>query len=238
MRSPSGRYMTGVVRRSPLLAPVLVSSSTGEPSNGPPTLPSLARNSSMIARLKSLVSDTSFSLRWSGGAPSSPLHISPPPEGDRRLGRQPDRERLQLVDEQRFGVERGAGDLDPREAPERLLEHHLQLQPCERRAEAEVTAARAERLVLGFAAEVEVVRVLVARLVAVGGDVPHHDLLALLDLLPVQLGVAGRRAAEVRERRKHAQRLLDGIGDQGGVIEQQLQLIAVFHERAHAAAVG
>ncbi len=99
-------------------------------------------------------------------------------------------------------------------------------------------AAGAERLVLGVAAQVEAVGVLVARLVAVGGDVPHDDLLALLDLLAVQLGVARRGAAEVRERGEHPQRLLDRVGDQRRVVEQQLQLLGVFHQRAHAAAVG
>ena len=123
-------------------------------------------------------------------------------------------------------------------ARERLLDQHLQLQARERGAEAEVPSARAERLVLGFAAQVEAVGVLVARLVAVGGDVPHHHLLALLDLLAVQLGVARRRAAEVRERREHPQRLLDRVGHQRGVLQQQPLLLGVFHQRAHAAAVG
>src|ERR1700694_1754527 len=48
--------MTGTVRAWPLLAPLVVSSSIGPPSNGPPTLPLLARNSSMIDRLKSFMS--------------------------------------------------------------------------------------------------------------------------------------------------------------------------------------
>ena len=54
----------------------------------------------------------------------------------------------------------------------------------------------------------------------------------------MQLGVAGGRAAEVGERGEHPQRLLDRVGDQGRVLEQQLLLLAVFEERAHAAAVG
>ena len=61
-RSPSGRYIKGVVRAAPLLAPTLVSSSSGAPSNGPPTRPPFARNSSMTPLLKSAMSDTSLLL--------------------------------------------------------------------------------------------------------------------------------------------------------------------------------
>src|SRR2546422_5057638 len=53
-RSPSAWYITGLTRTSPLLAPVLCSNSNGAPSNGPPTLPALARNSSMIFSFQSL----------------------------------------------------------------------------------------------------------------------------------------------------------------------------------------
>src|SRR5437899_508860 len=77
-----------------------------------------------------------------------------------------------------------------REARERLLEEDAQLQPRERGAQAEVPASRSEGLVLGIAAHVVAVGVLVAGLVAIGGHVPHHDLLALFDLPPVKLGVA------------------------------------------------
>ena len=127
---------------------------------------------------------------------------------------------------------------DLREALERLLEHDPQLQARERRAQAEVPTTGAEGLVLWIALDLEAVGILVARLVAVGGDVPHDDLLALLDLLAVQLDVARGRAAEMREGREHAQRLLDGARDQRTVVEQLLHLLAVFHQRAHAAAVS
>src|SRR4051794_6158038 len=52
--SPSGRYTSGVVNGRPLLAPVVVSRIIGAPSKGGPTLPPLARKSSMILWLKSL----------------------------------------------------------------------------------------------------------------------------------------------------------------------------------------
>src|SRR3954469_12059290 len=57
-RSPSGRYTSGVVRCAPDLAPTVVSSTIGAPSNGPPTLPPCARNSSMTLALKSLTPPT------------------------------------------------------------------------------------------------------------------------------------------------------------------------------------
>ena len=82
---------------------------------------------------------------------------------------------------------------------------HAQLEAGERGAEAEVPSAGAECLVVGFAAHVEAIGVLEARLVTVGRDVPHDHLVSLLDLLPVQLGVARRGAPEVRERGKHPQ---------------------------------
>ena len=119
--------------------------------------------------------------------------------------------------------------------PPRSEENVAQSRECG--AEAEVPAARAERLVLRVAAHVEVVRVLVAGLVAVGRDVPHDDLLALADRLPADLRVARRGAAEVGERGEHPQRLLDGARDQRRIVEQQLTLIGVLHQREHPAAV-
>lgn len=48
MRSLSVLYMRGLVDRRPVLAPVVVRRSIELPSNIPPTLPLLARNSLMI----------------------------------------------------------------------------------------------------------------------------------------------------------------------------------------------
>src|SRR3954451_22636848 len=129
------------------------------------------------------------------------------------LAVQPDRQRLELVDERRLGVVALAGQLDAGVALERLLDERAQLQPRERGAQAEVPAARAEGLVLGVALDVEVVGVLVDVLVAVGRHVPHGHLVALADDLAAQLDLARRRAAKVREGGEHAQRLLDGARD-------------------------
>src|SRR4029079_15975433 len=49
------RYAGGASRGSPDLAPVVVSRSSVAPSNGPPTLPPLARNSSTIFALNAFM---------------------------------------------------------------------------------------------------------------------------------------------------------------------------------------
>src|SRR6478735_9915886 len=72
-RSPSGRYTSGVVRCVPDLAPTVVSSTIGAPSNGPPTLPPWARNSSMILVLKSLIVVDPTGPAG-GAAPRTPAH--------------------------------------------------------------------------------------------------------------------------------------------------------------------
>src|SRR5215471_21381905 len=51
-------YIIGFTRSCPVLAPTVCRSSSGAPSNGPPTLPSLARNSSMILLFQSDISGT------------------------------------------------------------------------------------------------------------------------------------------------------------------------------------
>ena len=66
----------------------------------------------------------------------------------------------------------------------------------------------------GRAVDVEAEGVVEHVLVAVGRDVPHHDLVAGLDLLAADLGVGGGGAAEVEHRRRPAQDLLDGAVEQ------------------------
>src|SRR5271165_4021049 len=112
-------------------------------------------------------------------------------------GSQPDRQRLELVGEPRLDIPRGAGYLHVGEPRERLLDQDPQLQARQGGPQAEVPATGTERLVLGVAGHVEAVGVLMTRLVAIAGGVPHHELLALADALPVQLGVVGRGACEV-----------------------------------------
>ena len=72
-----GRYIIGVVWRFPDFAPVVLSRSTGAPSNWPPTLPLLARNSSTTLLFQSFISDIGGSpprgswRRWSNAVLSA-----------------------------------------------------------------------------------------------------------------------------------------------------------------------
>src|SRR5579863_9714235 len=66
--SPTGRYITGLTRSRPVLAPLWCRSSNEAPPKFPPTFPPLARNSSMIGALKSLTSATCPPLPVAYGA--------------------------------------------------------------------------------------------------------------------------------------------------------------------------
>ena len=105
---------------------------------------------------------------------------------------------------------RVAGEVQVGQPAQQLGEHHLQLEPGQRRAQAEVRA-EAEREVR--------VRVAVARRsrsgsantagVAVGRRVHQDQLVALVQRLAVHLDVARDRARHVLDRRDPAQQLLD-----------------------------
>src|SRR6266581_301024 len=60
-------YIIGFTRSCPVLAPTVCRRSTGAPSNGPPTLPSLARNSSIILLFQSDISGVLFFLSCAFG---------------------------------------------------------------------------------------------------------------------------------------------------------------------------
>ena len=76
----------------------------------------------------------------------------------------------------------------------------------------------------GLARDVEAAGVGEHVLVAVGGRVEHHDLVALADLLAADLGVARGGAPEVDHRRHPPQHLLDGVRHQRRVGEQAAAL--------------
>ena len=90
-----------------------------------------------------------------------------------------------------------------------------------------MSPARAERLVLGCAGDVEAVRIFEALLVPVRRDVPHDHLFALANGLTRELRVAGRGAPEVVEGREHPQRILDQAWDQRRVVEDELALVRI-----------
>src|SRR6266516_6697558 len=62
-----GRYIVGVTYSRPLLRPRWCTRTSGAPSKVPPTLPSFARNSSMVFAFQSLMSD-SYAFRRSLGS--------------------------------------------------------------------------------------------------------------------------------------------------------------------------
>ena len=96
-------------------------------------------------------------------------------------------------------------------------------------------AAAPERDVfVGRPGDVEAIRVREHRLVAVRGDVPEDDLVAVAHGLPTQLGVAHRRPAEAHDRRRPPQHLLDCGRQQGAIGAYALELIRVLEERNHA----
>ena len=68
-------------------------------------------------------------------------------------------------------------------------------------------------------------------LVAVGGHVPHDDLVALRDLLAGELRVPRRGAAHVRERRLPADDLAHHVRDETRVVAQLLVLVRVLVQR-------
>ena len=98
--------------------------------------------------------------------------------------------------------------------------------------------AEAERDVLVRAAlDVEAVRVVELRLVAVGRLVEQHALLALVQLLAHELGVVRDRAAHVLDRADPAQHLLDRDRDLAPDRRRgSLPLVGVQQQLLHAAA--
>src|SRR6266508_2522479 len=110
----------------------------------------------------------------------------------------PHRQGLAAVQEVRAERRRRARELDPSEIRDELLEPDAELESREMGTEAEVRAAHAESdVAVRCPADVETERVGELRLVAIGGDVPEHDLVAGAEKGAVELDVAGHRATEV-----------------------------------------
>ena len=116
---------------------------------------------------------------------------------------------LDPVDEVGADADEVAGLLDLGDPRQQRLEQDPHLEPGQVGAHAGVGALAESHVVVGHPVEPQRVGVLEPGLVAVARGPPHDDLVALLDLLPVQLDVAGRRTTEVVDRRGEAQELLD-----------------------------
>ena len=99
------------------------------------------------------------------------------------------------------------------------------------------TGSEADLCGLRHAREIEAIRVGVDVFVTVARVVPHHDFLALGDLLAANLGVARRGAAEVDDRGGIAHDLFDCVPRAGlEVGEPRALLVGVLRQLHHAVA--
>ena len=105
-------------------------------------------------------------------------------------------------------------------------------------AEAEVVPARRTPPAHRRHADVETERVVEHRLVAVGEDVPHHDLVAFGDLTAVELGRARRGATEVVHGDAHSEDLDRRPDPPVEVVTERGVLVGMPHERPHAPCGG
>src|SRR6185437_14185962 len=176
--------------------------------------------------------------RWGRGRDFAFLYAITLPRG-RRFGAlcvQSYRHAVVALHEARRDAAGFAGEFDVREAFHDLFPDDLELQFRQAIADAAVNA-EAERQVLAGARAIYQIGVGVFDhfVVAVARDVPHHDLLALPDLLAAEFDVARRVAAHVGEWGLPADGFADHVGDEIRGFAQLLVLIGVLVEREHAA---
>src|ERR1700730_12556395 len=93
-----------------------------------------------------------------------------------------------------------SGELYLPDLGEQSVEYDAYLHPCQRRAEAEVSAATEGQVRVRVPGGVEGVRVAEDRLVAVGRRPPQGHFVARHDLLTADLDVSRRGASVVRRR--------------------------------------
>src|SRR5579871_2560526 len=117
------------------------------------------------------------------------------------LGRDPHRQMIVALDEARIRPHRLTDHLDLVEALENLFPDDLELQLGKPHADAAMdTEAERQMVARPLAVDDELERLLDRLVVVVARDVPHHDLVAFLDLLAADLDVAQRGTAHVGER--------------------------------------
>src|SRR5438067_6725177 len=148
------------------------------------------------------------------------------------LRREPDGERGKSIYPVGAQPAGRSGELDVGKTSQQLGEQYPQLQSRKRSAQAEVTPACAERLVLDRASrDVELHRLGHDLLVAAPRDVPQDDLLSLADPHAPDLRVARGRAAEPHHRRYPPQDLLDSARQHPGIGGERAALIRVLEQR-------
>src|SRR5580692_5391696 len=113
----------------------------------------------------------------------------------------PHRKMAEATHEGGANARRLAHDLNRIKAPQELLPKDLQLQLGEAVADAAMDAkAKGQMLPRPLTIDDEAVRFRNRRFIAVAGQVPHRQLVALPDLLAAQFRVDQRRAPHVGER--------------------------------------
>src|SRR6266852_749612 len=168
------------------------------------------------------------------GRPLPPARVNC--SGRRERHRQP----FDTADEVRAELLRLRRGLDVRQPAEQLDEHRGDLSTRQVRAQAEVGAARPEcALLVWRARDVEAVGVGEVFLVAVGGDVPHGDLLVPLHRYAGERRVAHDGPPHVHHRARPPDDLLDRRRAQPVEIGQPLALLVwELREGPHALTDG
>ena len=119
-----------------------------------------------------------------------------------------------------------AGFLHADIALQNFLDVDPQLQLCEASTNAAMhTKAKADMAARILARHIKDFCIVKQSLVAIARDIPQHDFLALADHLPIKLIILRRRAPHMRHRRLPADNLACRIGDQIGLIVQQVELV-------------
>ena len=131
----------------------------------------------------------------------------------------------------------GDGEAQVREAGEQATEGDIGFEPGQRGAEAVVGSVAEREVPAGATGDVEAIRVIDQRRVAVGGTEADEHLLAGGKGDAVELDRFGRDPeGGVGNGSGEPQHLLDSVGEQGGVVEQDSELVGVVEQGDDAVA--
>src|SRR4051812_17033785 len=141
------------------------------------------------------------------------------------------RQRFQTLYEARIDPLGFADHVDVVETLENLFPNNLELEFSEPQADAAMDAeAEGKMRARPGAVDDEIVGPFDRLFVAVARDVPHHDLVTLLDLLAAELEIGQRGAAHMCQRRLPADHLGHEAVEQGGVLTQLAILFGMLAE--------
>src|SRR6516165_8130697 len=147
-----------------------------------------------------------------------------------------DREALDAVDEVAAHPDDVPGLLDRGNAGQQRLEHDPHLHPGQVRPQAGVRPLPERHVVVREPGQVKAVRVGERGGIPVAGGEPDDDLVARLDLLAVQFGIAGGGPPEVVDRGGPAEQLLDGDLRLVRVVAQVGELVWIVDQGLHRVA--